>query len=709
MMSKSSTVFKTMSEKVNNSYCSPLCSATFTLILISSNVLSQINDSLFTEYIAVMARPSPDSITLRWAPVSFSAWSLGNKHGYRIERFLIAKDGVLQKEQQKMILHPAVKAFPEDQWLLLVQRNRYAAVAAQALFGDRFEVDLTESDVFTIVDKVQENEQRFAFALFSADMSPEVAKASGLWWTDRQVKKGEKYLYRIIIDSADSLRGSVFVGPDDPYHLPNPENLQGDFQEQLVSLKWDKNKNAYFTAYKVEQSYDGKDFTLISDTPLVTVSPAEAGDAPFVYAVDSLHNPSQTRYYRVRGITPFGEESPPSQVISGKAQATISDVPYIYSVENIENKSLRVHWLFSEESNKALQGFTVERSARPDGPYTTLTPAVLSPEIRSYEDTEPEQTNYYRLTAHALNGDHYPSHIYFANLVDSIPPLSPGGLEATVSDEVGVTLSWKRNLEADLYGYRIYKAYHKSEEPAQLTSAPVADTLFVDTVDLYTLNETLYYQVMAIDVNQNHSALSRPLRVPLPDHVRPQPPIFLPVRSDADGVVLKWRPGSSQDIVNYKVFRKVAGREEWEQLKELGATSDSVYSYRDDSAKAGETNYYTVIATDDAGLESDPSEPVSGGRINHVVHPSIRWKKPLIIREENVVRLSWNAPSDGVRIFRIFRAVDEHPLVLFKTLSGDQHSFADFLIPGKRYAYRILAVFHDENQSALSEELGFLY
>lgn len=698
-----------MIEKTKITCCPRIGSATFIMLLISSNVLSQINDSIFNESIAVMGRPSPDSITLRWAPVSFSAWSLGNTHGYRIERFLIAKNGILQKEQEKVILQPAVKPYAENQWSGLVERDRYAAIAAQALFGDRFEIDLSESDVFTIVNKVQENEQRFAFALFSADMSPEVAKASGLWWTDRQVKKGEKYLYRVVINSADSLRGSVFISPEDPYDLPSPQNLQGDFQERLVSLKWDKNRNTYFTAYKVERSNDGKDFTSISDTPLVTVSPGVADDAPFEYAVDSLHNPANTYYYRVKGITPFGEESPPSQVISGKSKITVSEVPYISSAENIENKILRLHWLFSENNNDALKGFTVERSAGPDGPYTTLTRAVLPPASRSYDDTEPGQVNYYRLIAHGLNGDHHPSHLYFASLVDSVPPLPPTGLEATVNDEGGVTLVWKGNPESDLYGYRIYKAYHKSEEPAQLTTAPVADTLFIDTVDLHTLNETLYYQVMAIDINQNHSALSRPLKVPLPDLVRPQPPVFLPVRSDATGVLLKWAPGGSQDIVNYKVFRKVDGRHEWEQLKELSSASDSLYVFRDESAKAGEMNYYTVIATDDAGLESDPAEPVSGGRINYVTHPSIEWKKPLIIRDESVVRLSWNAPSVGVKVFRIYRAVDEHPPVLFKTLAGSETTFADFLIPGKRYAYRILAVFFDGNQSALSEEVEFRY
>src|SRR5690606_3684521 len=131
------------------------------------------------------------------------------------------------------------------QWKPIVYGNRFAAIAAQAIFGERFEIDLAQSDVFTIANKVQENEQRFSFTLFSCDMAPDVARAAGLWFTDTTAKRGNKYLYRISINSADSLRGSVFIGPDEPYALPPPQNLNVEFNGLSVSLRWDRAESYY--------------------------------------------------------------------------------------------------------------------------------------------------------------------------------------------------------------------------------------------------------------------------------------------------------------------------------------------------------------------------------------------------------------------------------------------------------------------------------
>ncbi len=677
--------------------------------MATDQTLSQIPDSVISELIAVTTRPSADSITLRWAPMNFNVWQLGNNHGYKIERYVIARNGSLLREQEKLILSPSIKALPEDQWEFIVKNDKYAAIAAQALFGDRFEIDLSQSDIFTIVNKVRENDQRFAFALFSADMSPRVAMASGLWYSDKQVKKGEKYLYRVVINSIDSLRGSIFISPDDIYELPKPQNFKADFKDQLVSLKWDKNKTIHYTAYIVERSDDGKRFTSIYDSPLVTVSPTESEDTRYDYAIDSLKDLSKIYYYQVKGITPFGEESPPSGIASGKGTPSVNQVPYISSVESIENTSLHVRWDFPDENNPAIKGFTLERSSESKGNFAFLTRNVLSPETRNYEDKTPQQVNYYRVTAHGLDGELYPSHVYFAQLIDSIPPAFPLELKANINEEGTVTLSWKPNEEADIYGYRIYKANLRSEELAQITSEPIAEPSFIDHVNLNTLNETVYYSVMSIDRNQNHSALSELLKVSLPDKIKPQAPVLLPVKSNSQGVALAWIQSSSEDVMHYAVYRKAPDKPEWEPLKIVNADSDTVYYYNDESSVPGKINHYTVVAVDEAGLESDPTYPVSGSKIDYGLRPAIAWKKYVINIEQNQVTLGWNYNQSDIQSFRIFKAVDNNTPILFKTLAGDKKKFVDTLIPGQLYKYRIIALFEDGNKSLVSEEVTFQY
>ena len=671
--------------------------------------MGQGPEPIISERIAVMARPAADSVTLRWAPLSFKVWQSGNRHGYRVERYTLARNGRLLPRPEKAIIVSNTAPLPEAQWEGIVRRDKYAAIAAQALFGERFEVNLKESDVFTIVNKVRENEQRYLFALFSADMSPATARLSGLWVTDRNVLKGEKYLYRVVINSMDSLRGSIFISPDEAFALSRPENLRGDFHDRFVSLRWDKNSARNYTAYRVERSEDGTNFLPVADAPVVTVSPTEADDTRYGYAIDSLQDLSITYYYRVKGVTPFGESGPPSTVVSGRGIPAASQVPYISDASNAGNTAIRLRWQFPETDTRAITGFAVERAPAPTGAFTVLTGKLLPPEAREFEDRAPGLSNYYRVTAHGRNQALYTSPLYFAQLVDSIPPDAPAGVQAVVDDQGTVALSWMPNKERDIYGYRIYRAYHLREEPAQVTEGPITHPSFTDKIDLTTLNESVYYRVMALDNSQNHSALSAILKVTLPDKVPPQPPVFLPSAGSAQGICLRWLPGGSDDIVSYSVYRKNPDSSTWDHLASLRALNDTLFAYVDQGAAPGQTYHYTIIAVDDAGWESEPATTVAGTSGSHPLHPAIRWKKAQIDQDMNRITLRWEYDQPGVDSYKIFRSVNDAAPVLFQTVAAANREFTHRAIPGQHYSYRIMAVFSDGRKSFLSEEMRYQY
>jgi uncharacterized protein len=669
---------------------------------------AQMQDAPTSERIAISARPAADSMTLRWAPLNYKTWRAGNTNGYRVERYALMRNGALLPRPEKSILHPSIHPVPEAEWESLVKTDKYAAIAAQALFGDRFEIDLKQSDVFSIVNKVRENEQRFAFALFSADMSPVVAKACGLWFVDKTVKEGEKYLYRVVINTLDSLRGSIFIGPDQPYFLSPPRELKAKFEGQIVSLKWHKDHSSLYTAYVLERSEDGRIFHPLSSSPMVTVSPTEEDDTQYEYAIDSVKDLSATYYYRVFGITPFGERSPASNVVSGTTTRPVSQAPYISTIDNLDNSKLILHWTFPEADSNAIAGFQIERSSSAKAAFLSLTENLIRPRERSFTDNDPGLVNYYRVTAHGLDGQLYPSHIFFAQLIDSIPPTAPAGLQSWVSDEGTVTLSWQPNSEKDMYGYRVYMSYHKSEELAQITAAPIATSSFIDSVNLNTLNEKIYYSVMAIDKNQNHSDLSALLEVTLPDVVAPQRPVFHSVESDSVGVFLHWIRGGSEDIVQYQLYRKIEQKAEWKHVTTIDAKTDSAYHYLDKNAAVGKPCCYTIVALDEAGLESVPASPVCGIKSASLL-PAITWKKPKINREENNITLGWMHRLPNVQSFKIYRSVDQQKPILFGIVKGNQSELQDTMIPGRSYRYRIISLFEDGNKSLLSEELEFRY
>jgi fibronectin type 3 domain-containing protein len=634
-------------------------------------------------------------------------WRQGNNNGYVIDRYTIARNGALLSQPVKLtVTTSALKPIAESQWEPLVKRDRYAAIAAQALFGDRFEVDLSKSDIFTIVNKVKENEQRFAFALFAADMSVATAKASGLWFTDRTVKKGEKYLYRItIVESADSLRGSIFIAPEDKYSLTQPLNLHADFKGSQVSLRWDEAISGKYTAYVVERSDDGKTFAPVSETPLITVSGEAHLDSRYIYAADSIPDVTKTWYYRVRGITPFGEMSNPSDIVNGKGTVKVSDVPHIMESINVENKSIRIKWEFAESSNAAIQGFSVERASQPRGNFKLLTlQKPLPSSTRVFEDLSPNRVNYYKVTAHGYDGEKYSSPIFLATLIDSIPPMAPVDLKGVIDANGAVSLSWKANGEEDIYGYRVYKANSEKEEPSQITTEPIEQNSYRDSVNLKTLNESIYYSVMAIDRSQNHSKLSALLKLNLPDKIKPMPATFLPVSSDEKSVRLSWIKSSSPDVTQYKIYRKVPDKDTWQLINSAQATADTIFVYEDVTAHVGVIHNYTVIAIDEAGLESDPASPVSASVIDNKLRPPVEWKQVQIDRDNKQVVLRWDYSQEGVQSFRIYKAEGEQPPVLYRSVKGDKREFTDMLVVGKYYKYSILVLFESGHKSMLSKE-----
>src|SRR5687768_2443694 len=136
-------------------------------LIMMASVLTTVNaqDSTFVENISIIGKPTLDSIVLRWAPRELPVWLIGNMNGYVAEKFVMARNGSALDLPEKITLtSEPLRPLPEPKWESLVKKNNYAAVAAQALYGHRFELDLTSSDIFQIVNKVQENEQRFSFA-----------------------------------------------------------------------------------------------------------------------------------------------------------------------------------------------------------------------------------------------------------------------------------------------------------------------------------------------------------------------------------------------------------------------------------------------------------------------------------------------------------------------------------------------------------------
>jgi fibronectin type 3 domain-containing protein len=95
---------------------------------------------------------------------------------------------------------------------------------------------------------------------------------------------------------------------------------------------------------------------------------------------------------------------------------------------------------------------------------------------------------------------------------DMIPPGSPMGLVA-IPLKNGIELNWRKNQEADLLGYHVYRRKPVEKEFTRLTESPLTKETYLDPQG--ELGQDYEYAVTAVDnsVRKNESPRSEEVRV----------------------------------------------------------------------------------------------------------------------------------------------------------------------------------------------------
>lgn len=663
--------------------------------------------------IELIARPLKDSILLRWAPDNSLLWEEANRSGYVLERITLMRDGkILNAPVHKILTQTPMLPQPLNQWEIAVKSNKYAAIGGQALYGKTFDLKNKRVDLYSALIKVQERDTRFSFALFSADRSPEVAKLMGLWYTDSHVQNNEKYLYKIYLANSKSKAdtGYVYTGTSEFQPLPKPLDLKTSFANRKVNISWNqKYFRQIYNAYMLERSDDGgKIFHSVNNEPLVNLTPSDKTDPELFYATDSLPENHKTYFYRVRGLSSFGETSEPSDAVSGAGHPDISFTPYITEKLSVDNKKVTLKWEFPSAKNGEIAGFKLARSSNPKNNFAYVA-KNLSVETREFTDEHPLLTNYYVIAAFNSSGEETRSMPVLVQLIDSLPPDPPVQLKGFIDSTGKVTLCWKRNTEEDIYGYRIYRANYATEEYSQITTAPVTDTCFIDKISLKTLTKSIFYRLMAIDQKQNHSAFSQPLEIKRPDKTPPVQPLFTTALSSEEGVHLEWINSTSEDVKSYALYRSIPGSQQWKLIAAFEA-SDSVARYTDKQADSVNYCAYTLIAKDFDNNESQPATPVNGKKIDTGIRSGIDKIFTDINREKGSIQLAWKKPQGIIYRYLIYRSKGANELTLYKSVDGTSEIFTDtYLEANTRYQYRIKVVFVDGSQSGFSKLVDLNY
>ncbi|MFC4095530.1 fibronectin type III domain-containing protein [Euzebyella saccharophila] len=656
--------------------------------------------------VAVLARASKENIKLRWSPTKPLQWQQGNKNGYHINRTILSRNGTLLKNQiEERLTTSPIMPKPLSDWEELAKQNEYAAVMAQAIFGNNFNTTAPGTDTGAIMAINDENEQRFTFALLAAEQSFETAKLGGLAFTDNNVDENETYVYSVIlVDPSLPIdqqpKGAVLTGFPYQERLPVPLGFTVVTQDHQIILEWNYGMlKRFYSRYTIEKSEDGNNFKKLEAQPIFNAQALQDEQNVTLVYKDSVPN-NKEFYYRIKGMTAFDETGPPSKELSAMAMPTPKFAPIIEKKIFEGENGVRIKWRFNQEEEKSIKGFQLRRANNHNDFFMDVG-ELLPPKSRETTYAPLQRINYFKVVAIGNNGVERPSFASIVQPVDSIPPQPPVGLNAKIDTTGIVHLSWEENSEEDLLGYRIFRSNNPNVEFSQVTSVELKENNFSDTLNIKNLNRKIYYKVLAEDQRFNASQLSETLEVTLPDLIPPSAPVITSYKITEKGTELKWIPSSSLDVISHSIYRSDMkdGQIIWRKIHE---TTELDTLFLDKEKLPASIYNYIVVALDYSGLESNPSNPLTVNQIEKPIEKEDLSFTANVNRELRFINLSWKIENKKVTEYKLFKGTSKEELNLYKTIAGTQKGFNDtHLTINTSYTYGLQALLENGQLSPI--------
>jgi len=267
---------------------------------------------------------------------------------------------------------------------------------------------------------------------------------------------------------------------------------------------------------------------------------------------------------------------------------------------------------------------------------------------------------------------------------DVTAPATPTALSAAGADG-SVSLSWTGGTDADLAGYRLYRAAGTTVTPgpATLVASSVTGTGYLDTG---LTNGTSYtYALVAVDKAGNASAPATVRATPA-DSAPPAAPAGLKAGVGDGKVTLSWTANRENDLAGYNVYP--AG-----STTKLNAALVTGATYTVSGLDNGTTYRYVVTAVDSAGNESAPSTvveavPAPGDSTAPAVPAGVR-----TVLGKGSVTITWSAVGDGdLAGYDVYRsAAGAEPTRVATGVTGTSYSDTT-VTTGTAYAYTVKAV-----------------
>lgn len=663
--------------------------------------------------VMVNARAQKDKIILRWAIDSPIEWQKANKKGFIITRTTVLRDGKILPKPEKILLTPKpLLPEPLDSWIDFVQKDNNAAIIAQSIYGESFEVTAAkEGELSKIVNMADELDQRYTFALYAADMSFTGALKAGWGFVDTDVKKNEVYAYQVSVFENPKVKESSYViGLKDYSVLPAPTDFIAIPDDKKVLLSWDyETFKRIYTSFMVEKSSDGINYSPIATTPLVNLNDKEDHPSKNMYYVDTLSVNDKIYQYRLYGITSFGEKGELTKPITATGVAAIVTPARLVDYNIVNSNEVNLEWDYPAASEEFIQGYEINLADNDKGLYKVVSKIIPPSERKlNYKDNL-FPSNYFTISVVGKNNQRLTSQSMLVQPVDSIPPAKPIGLEGVIDSLGTVRLKWKPNQEKDLRGYRILKANNVGEEFVDIYHKSYIGNDYKDSVSLKMTNSKVYYRIAAEDMRFNISDPSDVLVLDKPDKIPPAAPIFKDYDNKDGKVHLKWIRSYSEDVIGYSLRRREKGQEKWEEIKQI---NDTIQEFTDDRVENKKIYQYAILAKDKSNLWSSlDHSTITVQVLDFTPVKVISFLQGLPDRENKKITLTWDydKKKDKVTGLSIYKSIKGTAPTLWRELNGDVFTLDDKSLKiNTEYEYHLIPNL-ESNSPAKGEVLTVVY
>lgn len=667
---------------------------TIVFLFFIGNLFSQ-ND------IVIKSKVKQNEILLRWTPAKSDGFKLAVKHGFTLYRKEWNGNGVPPESfwNADVDFSKPIQITDKNDsiWKMSFQEKNDAGILYSFLFPE-----------FTRTKMEEEN--LFGLALLTCDLNPELAKLTGLYFKDSVFEKGKTYAYKIEINTIKKST-ILIVNTNLLTVLPMVKDFDLKCVNQIAEISWNyKSHQSFYSGYFIERSEDSIYFEKLNERAYLPMASQYEKNKEITFYSDTSVKVDKTYWYRLAGRDHFGETGEYSKIKKVfVAPSFIGEIVIDTLFESKENIAT-LNWKFTNEKDKSIAKFIqILRSDKINGNYQLL--KEIMPNETKLEIDLNERENYIKVVS-INDSEKMESWPYLVLIPDRIPPMVPDSLVGNMDRNGKVKLTWKKNVEKDLRGYRVFRTNALHEEMVEVSHHFILKNVFEDSVDIKSLTEEIYFSVNAVDSTYNNSKLSAPIKLLKPDYIPPVAAPIITISPNEKGNLIRWINSTSTDVLKTELRRSKDGK-----IFEMIFTSNDSTSQFLDTLIESETGYYyrTIVVDDANNFSESESVYMKNSKLKFRITSFVRERvqdsiSVTVNRENKFIQLKWFPLKQEVYSYTIYKAKKGEILRSFKTVNGNILELKDDeLYISNEYVYAIKAILKSGREVMVAEDVKVEY